>query len=320
MVSIITVNYNSLEVTCEMLESIRKFGGQQVEVIVVDNASVEDPSEFLRNHFPEVIYVRSEKNLGFAGGNNLGIKASNGDFLFFLNNDAELTEGAIEMLLKLFSTNSGIGIASPKICYHNARPGSEPDVIQYVGTTHVHPLTARNSTLGERELDKGQYHIPQPTAYAHGAAMMVPREVLKKAGMMSEDFFLYYEELDWCEQIRRAGYDVWVEPNAKIYHKESYSVGKISALKTYYINRNRLFFMRRNKTKAQWMAFCGFLFLFTIPKNTMLFLAKGEWKNLKAFLKAIRWNFTGQNIRPVSTPLTFPPPKNLKSEFINLQS
>ena len=305
MVSIITVNFNSLEVTCELLESVRRFGGKDVEVIVVDNASVEDPKEYLKNHFPEVIYVRSEKNLGFAGGNNLGIRASKGDFLFFLNNDAELTEGAIEKLLKLFSTNSGIGIASPKICYHNARPGSEQDVIQYAGTTHVHPLTARNSTLGERELDNGQYHIAQQTAYAHGAAMMVPREVLNKAGLMSEDFFLYYEELDWCEQIRRAGYDVWIEPNAKIYHKESYSVGKISALKTYYINRNRLLFMRRNRSRLQWMAFCVFLFFFTIPKNTLAFAMKAEWANLKAFWKAIRWNFTGQNISPVSTPLTF---------------
>ncbi len=305
MVSIITVNYNSLEVTCELLQSVRKFGGKSVEVIVVDNASENDPGDYLKNHFPEVIYVRSESNLGFAGGNNLGIRASKGEFLFFLNNDAELTAGALETLLELFSTHSGIGIASPKICYHNARPGSEPDVIQYAGTTHVHPLTARNSTLGEQIIDYGQYQTAQPTAYAHGAAMMVPREVMKKAGMMSEDFFLYYEELDWCEQIRRAGYDVWIEPNAKIYHKESYSVGKISALKTYYINRNRLFFMRRNKTKAQWIAFCVFLFFFTVPKNSLMFLLKGDFVNLNAFLKAIRWNFTEQKIRPVSTPRTF---------------
>jgi GT2 family glycosyltransferase len=307
MVSIITINYNSLDVTCELLQSVRKFGGKEVEVVVVDNASVDNPEAFIRNHFPEVKFVRSEKNLGFAGGNNLGIKASKGDFLFFLNNDAELTAGAIEKLLALFSTNSGIGIASPKICYHNARPGSEQDVIQYVGTTHVHQLTARNSTLGERETDNGQYQKAEPTAYAHGAAMMVPREVLDKAGLMSEDFFLYYEELDWCEQIRRAGYDVWVEPSAKIYHKESYSVSKISALKTYYINRNRLLFMRRNKSKTQWRAFCVFLFMFTVPKNSLMYLIKGDFVNLKAFLKAIRWNFTGQTIRPVSTPLTFSP-------------
>jgi len=306
LVSIITINYNSLEVTCELLDSIRRFGCENTEVIVVDNASSENPETYLRNHYPECVFIRSEKNLGFAGGNNLGIQKSRGHFLFFLNNDAELTEGATEKLLKLFSTNSGIGIASPKICYHNAKLGSEPDVIQYVGATHVHPLTARNSTLGEKEIDNGQYQTAKPTAYAHGAAMMVPRSVVEKVGMMPEEFFLYYEELDWCEQIRRAGFEIWVEPNALIYHKESYSVSKISALKTYYLNRNRLLFMRRNRSKAQWRMFCVFLFLFTLPKNSLMFILKGERANLKAFLKALHWNFTGEKkIRPDSTPLTF---------------
>jgi hypothetical protein len=305
MVSIITINYNSLEVTCELLDSIRKAGYGDIETIVVDNASKVSPGDFLKKHYPEVKFIQSEKNLGFAGGNNLGIRASRGGFLFFLNNDAELTVGAIETMLALFEKNPGVGIASPKICYHNARPGSEPDVIQYVGTTHVHPLTARNRTLGERETDKGQYKVAQPTAYVHGAAMMIPREVIQKVGLMPEEFFLYYEELDWCEQIRQAGYEIWVEPNAKIYHKESYSVSKISALKTYYLNRNRLFFMQRNRTKAQWRMFSLFLFLFTVPKNSLLYLLKGEWANLKAFLKAIRWNFSSQKIRPVSAPLTF---------------
>ena len=305
MVSIITINYNSLDVTCELLDSVRKAGYENVEVIVVDNASAESPGNYLKQHYPEVKFIQSEKNLGFAGGNNLGIRASRGGFLFFLNNDAELTVGTIETMLALFDKVPGIGIASPKICYHNARPGSEPDVIQYAGTTHVHPLTARNRTLGEREVDHGQFKTAQPTAYAHGAAMMVPRSVVDKVGLMPEDFFLYYEELDWCEQIRRAGYEIWVEPNAKIYHKESYSVSKISALKTYYLNRNRLLFMRRNRSKTQWSMFCVFLFLFTVPKNSMTYLLKGEWVNLMAFLKAIRWNFSSRKIRPDSTPLTF---------------
>jgi hypothetical protein len=305
LVSIITVNYNALDVTCEMLNSVRRNTYKNVEVIVVDNASSENPEGYLRKHYPEVKFIRSEHNLGFAGGNNLGIRASCGDFLFFLNNDAELTDGVIETLVALFNRLPGTGIASPKICYQNAKPGSEPDVIQYAGTTHVHPLTARNSTLGEKQTDAGQFRQAQPTAYAHGAAMMVPKKVVENVGMMPEDFFLYYEELDWSEQIRRAGFEVMFEPNAKIYHKESYSVNKISALKIYYLNRNRLLFMRRNRSKKQWLAFCLFLLLFTVPKNTLTFLMKGEWNNLRAFFKAIRWNFTRQqNISPDSTPLT----------------
>ena len=305
LISIITVNFNSLDVTCEMLDSVRRNSYRNVETIVVDNASAENPGGYLKEHYPEVKFLRSEQNLGFAGGNNLGIREASGDFLFFLNNDAELTDGCLESLLALFERFPRTGIASPKICYYNAEPGSRPDVVQYAGTTHVHPLTARNSTLGERQKDIGQFGAAQPTAYAHGAAMMVPRKVLEEVGEMPEAFFLYYEELDWCEQIRRAGYEVFVEPNAKVYHKESHSVNKISSLKTYYLNRNRILFMRRNRAGWQMVLFWLFLAFFTLPKNVMLFLMSGEMGNLRAFLKAIRWNLSGEKkIRPDSTPLT----------------
>ncbi|TAK46074.1 MAG: glycosyltransferase family 2 protein [Saprospiraceae bacterium] len=305
LVSIITVNYNALEVTCELLNSIRNNSYANVETIVVDNASEVNPEGFLKEHYPEIKFIRSEQNRGFAGGNNLGIRASTGDFLFFLNNDAELTESAIETLLALFGSVPRLGAASPKICYHNN--GAEGhDVIQYAGTTPVHPLTARNRTIGVGQFDTGQFAEAKPTAYAHGAAMMLRREVIEKVGGMPEAFFLYYEELDWCEQIRRAGYQIYVEPRACIYHKESYTVSRNSVLKTYYLTRNRLFFMRRNKKQWQWAAFCAFLLVVTLPKNLLVYGAKGEWQHAKAFLNAIRWNFSGnKNISPVSTPLTF---------------
>ncbi|MFQ5445544.1 MAG: glycosyltransferase family 2 protein [Saprospiraceae bacterium] len=305
LVSIITVNYNALDVTCELLNSIRNNTYANVETIVVDNASEENPEDFLKEHYPEIKFIRSEQNLGFAGGNNLGIRASHGDFLFFLNNDAELTEGAIETLLALFGSVPRLGIASPKICYQKAS-SSAPGIIQYAGTTQVHPLTARNRTIGAGQVDNGQFTTPVPTAYAHGAAMMVRREVIEKVGGMPESFFLYYEELDWCEQIRRAGFQVYVEPRACIYHKESYTVSRNSALKTYYLTRNRLFFMRRNRPRWQWAAFCAFLFLVTVPKNLVLFVVRGERQQARAFAKGIRWNFTVvKNIRPDSAPLSF---------------
>lgn len=304
-VSVITVNYNALNVTCEMLDSIRSNSYPNIETIVVDNASEESPEAYLKKHYPEVKFIRSEKNLGFAGGNNLGIRESTGDFLFFLNNDAELTNGALETLLEVFVRFPRAGVASPKICYYIAEPGSEPDVIQYAGTTHVHPFTARNSILGERELDLGQFDQLKQTAYAHGAAMMVPRKVIEEVGLLPEVFFLYYEELDWCEQMRRKGYDIYVEPNAKVYHKESHSVNKISALKTYYMTRNRILFMRRNRTAWQMAAFWLFLLFFTLPKNSLLFLLKRDWPNLRAFYRAVVWHFQKpENIRSVSTPLT----------------
>lgn len=294
-VSIITVNYNQTELTCALLDSIRRQDYRATELIVVDNASREDPREAILGRFPEVVYLRSERNLGFAGGNNLGVAAATGDFFFFVNNDAETTPACIGLLLDVFRAHPTAGIVSPLICYarHPAQQG--PDIIQYAGMTRIHPLTGRNRTIGAKTPDVGQFAAPRQTHYAHGAAMMLPRSVLDAAGLMAEDFFLYYEELDWCERIRRAGYEVWVEPRAKVYHKESMSVQKLGSLKTYFLNRNRVYFMRRHFSGWQKVLFTVFLFLVTAPKNTLLYLLRGETDNLRAFWQGVGWNFGVKN-------------------------
>lgn len=287
LVSIITVNYNQLEYTLQLLESLRNTRYRNLEVIVVDNASKQNPEPVIRERYPEVKVIVSSENLGFAGGNNLGINAATGKYLFFLNNDTEVDANTFHPLVKLFETTPDAGIASPKILYFNSG-----ETIQYVGCSNINPYTGRNKREGFKEKDSGQYDTLRVTDLAHGAAMMVPRSVIDKAGLMPELFFLYYEELDWCETIKNNGYKIYVVPQAKIYHKESMSVGKNSTLKTYYLTRNRLLFMRRNTrglTKVSWVLF--FIF-FSIPKNSLAFVLKRETEHLKAFWKGFMWNIS----------------------------
>ena len=297
LVSLITINYNSLEVTMEMLDSVRKLSYPNLELIVVDNASKENPESILCSKYPEVIYIRSEENLGFSGGNNLGIKASKGTFLYFINNDTELIDGAIELLIDLFDTVENLGAVSPLIYYHPDLHTEKGELIQYAGTTPVNPLTARNKTIGAGEIDTGQFDQAHPTSYVHGAAMMVPRKIIEKVGMMPDEFFLYYEELDWCEQIRNAGYKIYIEPRAKIYHKESISIGKLSTLKTYYLTRNRILFTRRHRSDMEIFLFSLFLIFVTLPKNLIVYLIKGEWQHARVFLKAIFWHLKPESKR-----------------------
>lgn len=292
LVSIISVNFNQIQVTLELLDSLRKISFRDFEIMLVDNGSSENSTQLISEKYPEVNYIFSKENLGFSGGNNLGIRASNGEYLFFVNNDAEVTEGCIETLLQLFNSLSQLGIVSPQICY-DPKLTNNQQIIQYAGATHVHSMTARNEILGEKQIDKGQFNIAKETAYVHGAAMMIKREVIDNVGVMPEEFFLYYEELDWSEQIRNAGYKVYVEPNALVYHKESLTVGKDSTLKTYYHTRNRIFFVRRNRSWSQLLIFYLFLFCFTIPKNTLVFLKNREWGHISAFYKGIWWNLVG---------------------------
>jgi hypothetical protein len=290
LVSIITVNYNQLEVTYALLDSIRRQDYRNLEIFVVDNASRENPEALLAARYPEVRCIRSAENLGFAGGNNLAVREAAGDFLLFINNDAELTSGCIAKLLAMFEAVPKLGLVSPLICFY-PQPNQTEDLIQYAGMTPVHPLTARNQTIGNKTIDQGQYNRPQPTAYAHGAAMMASRTVIEQVGPMEEDFFLYYEELDWGERIRKAGFEIWVEPRAKVYHKESTTVGKLSTLKTYYLSRNRVWFMRRNYKGWRLAAFYIFLWAVTVPKNLLTFTLRGEPELRKAFWNGVWWNF-----------------------------
>ncbi|WKZ60985.1 MAG: glycosyltransferase family 2 protein [Cyclobacteriaceae bacterium] len=285
LISIITINYNSLKETCEFLESTKRLTYRNFEIIVVDNASKEDPTKIITSRFPEVKLLVNSSNLGFTGGNNTGMAVAKGDYLFIVNNDTEVTDNLLNELLKPFEQDNSIGVVSPKIKYFD-----HPNIIQYAGFTEINPITGRNKTIGDRERDQGQHDTPGYTLYAHGAAMFLKKEVVERTGMFADIFFLYYEELDWSARIQRAGFRIYYQPTAVIYHKESISVGKSSTLKTYYLTRNRILFMRRNVRGIHTLIWPLFLVTFSIPKNSIQFFLTGKIDHLKAFWRALIWN------------------------------
>ena len=287
LVSIITINFNNISVTLDLLLSIRECTYKNLEIIVVDNGSDLNPTEMIEEIFPEVKAVRSSKNLGFAGGNNLGIQYANGEYIFFVNNDTLFAENLIEELIKPFYENESIGIISPKVIYYE-----KPNIIQYAGATEINSLTGRNKVIGQGKNDNNKLFKSDFTFFAHGAAMIIRRSIVEKVGVFPEIFFLYYEELDYSYRIRKAGYKVYFNNRAVIYHRVSYSVGADSPLKTYYMTRNRIMFMHRNFTGMRFIIFILFFILFTIPKNTFNYINSGRKDLLKPFYKAILWNLT----------------------------
>jgi Predicted glycosyltransferases len=236
-----------------------------------------------------VQFFRSEDNLGFAGGNNLALPFATGEYLFFVNNDAQVAPECIGHLVSFLEENITAGVASPLILAPPAGTAEMPKIL-YAGMTKVSPFTGRNKTIGAGQLDRGQFCKPRPTAYAHGAAMMVPRRVVDEVGAMWASFFLYYEELDWCERIRRAGYGIWLVPQAKIWHEESLTLGKMGTAKTYYLTRNRILFMRRNANSWQMGVFSAFFLLVSLPKNFVQNLLRRSWPQWRAFWKGFVWN------------------------------
>jgi len=284
-VSIIILNFNQLGVTCEFLESTKKLTYSNYEIIMVDNASKENPTEIIKTKYPDVKLIVSDRNLGFTGGNNLGIKAAKGDYYFIVNNDTEVTADLLERVIETFDLDKDIGVVSPKIKYY-----SNPDTIQYAGFSEVNPFTGRGKTYGGKKFDNGDFDTPGYTAYAHGAAMMVKREVVEKVGMLPDLFFIYYEELDWSAHIRRAGYKIYYQPKGLIFHKESITMGKESAMKAYYHTRNRILFMRRNTKTYQFPVFVLFLSFVIIPRSILKYLFNGQFTHLKMFAKGVLWN------------------------------
>ena len=278
--SIITINYDRLKDTCELIDSIPF--NNEMEVIVVDNASKEDEASIIAERYPQVKVIRSPRNLGFAGGNNLGIKEAKGKFILLINNDTYFKEFNIESLIQRLESSDRIGVVCPKLRF---AWGNNP--IQYAGYTPLSPITVRNQAIGFGEEDRGQYDTAHPTPYAHGAAMLIKREAIDKVGLMPECFFLYYEELDWSMMFTRAGYEIWYDPACTVYHKESQTTGQNSPLRTYYITRNRLLFVKRNYQGFN--KFLSYIYLIGIvaTRDIIKYTLQGRFDLVKAVCKGI---------------------------------
>ena len=294
-ISIITINYNGLNVTCELIESIPF--NDEMEVIVVDNASKQDEASIISERYPQVKVIRSSKNLGFAGGNNLGIKEAKGKYLLLINNDTYFKDYNIESLIKRLEFSNNIGIVCPKLRF---AWGNNP--IQFAGYTSLSNITVRNQAIGFGEEDQGQYDTAHPSPYAHGAAMLIKREAINKVGLMPECFFLYYEEIDWSMMFTRAGYEIWYDPACTVYHKESQTTGQNSPFRTYYITRNRLLLVKRNyKGINKYLSYIYLIGIVAI-RDIIKYTLSRQAKLRKAVLKGL-WDFTNSKFLRLNSQL-----------------
>lgn len=286
-VSIVTINYKEDEVTHDFLASISENNEfVNLEIILVDNGCIHSNEEHFKKVYPNLIYIQSEKNLGFAGGNNLGIQRASGKYILLLNNDTEITTGCISSLVHEMENNSEIGLISPLILYHE-----DKRLIQYAGFSKMNYFTGRNKTIGKFEIDTGQYdNLSNETGFCHGAAMMCRKQDLVEVGLMDENYFLYYEEMDWCEKFKRKGKKIWFVGKSRIYHKESVSVGKESNLKTYFLTRNRVLFIRKNTSFLNQAIFGIYFYCLVCPVWIFKFLALGKKDRAKWVRKAMMWN------------------------------
>lgn len=261
-VSLIILTTNALEMTKTQLIDIAelKTGGVNAECLVVDNGSHDGTEENLKNYkLPNMDYkfIETGANLGFAGGNNVGIKDAlmrGFDYMILLNNDLILPKDFMEKMVNFMEENRDVGIASPKMYFakgyefHKDRYQKKDlgHVIWYAGGI-IDKKNAYSSHLGVDEVDKGQYEEVQDTDFANGAALIIRRAVFEKVGLMNSPYFLYWEDADFCQTANKAGFRVVYFPGTHLWHKVSSSTGGSgSPTNDYFLTRNRLYFAKRH--------------------------------------------------------------------------
>ncbi len=252
-VAIVILHYVKQQLTRECLESVEKLNTKSLilKTIVVNNNPKENLDN-LKKRFRKVTFLETGKNLGFAGGNNFGIKSAlkNGaDFVFVLNNDTLLDKDLLVQLIKVASLNKQIAILSPKIYfapgyeYHKERYKSKDlgKIIWYAGGI-IDWQNILTSHQGVDEIDGGQYDVGGGTDFVSGCAMFVNQRVFEKIGLFDERYFLYLEDLDFCQRAKLSGFKIIYAPQAKLWHKNAGSSTVGGSLHDYFFTRNRLLF------------------------------------------------------------------------------
>ena len=248
LVYIILVNYNGYEDTNECVRSLKKTSYPNFKIIIVDNASTNDSLTYLKKSSKDCRIIESKDNLGFAGGNNLGIEyaLNNGaDYVMLLNNDTLVEPNFLDEMLNTVKGNAKVGLVGCKIMYYPKK-----DTIWY-GGGYINWFKFIGVHYGLKEIDNGQCDREKEIDFMTGCCMLIKREVFEKTGLLSDDYFMYFEDVDFCVKVKDSGYKIWYNPKAVIYHKVGLSGGgEESSFSIKWGTRNRLLFMKKYKAKV----------------------------------------------------------------------
>lgn len=234
ILSVIIPNWNGKKFLVECIDSLKAQTFQDFEAILVDNGSTDGSAEFIEEQYGDWIRViRNEKNLGFAGGNNVGIRAARGDYIVLLNNDTWTDPHWLEELVKATQSDPPVGMWSSKVCsyFHRKRIEGIGELIYWDGLCRAQ---------GQFEQDDGQYEVMQEILFPPGCGAMYRKSLFDGIGLFDEDFFAYADDSEIGIRARLAGWKCLYVPRAVVYHKNSGTAGQYSPLKAFYVERNRL--------------------------------------------------------------------------------
>lgn len=283
----VTVNWNRYEDTCACLDSLLTQQGVDVKLVIVDNGSDDNSEKQFRQHYPQATIIRSETNLGFAGGFNLGILAAldfDPVYIMIINNDTIALPGMINSLVDEMDS-SEVGICSPVIYYY-----SEPTSVWSSGGNFtkalITPINAhhKNSYL----------HLPVYRTFLSGCCLLMKRDLINSIGLFDESFFLYYEDLDYCLRVLHSPWRMKLIPAAKLLHKVSISSeGFLSPRERYYMGLSSGLYYRKHMNWTNIWFIIPFRFVSAILWSVRL-IVRGNWASLRAYWKGLFKGWAGK--------------------------
>lgn len=291
LVSIVLINWNGIRDLKDCLPSLRKVRYPKVEIILVDHGSKDGSIEYVKKNFSEIKLIEAKKNLGFALGNNVGYRKTKGEYILLLNNDTVVEDDFLDYLVEALK-EKGVGVVQPKIIFADTRK------LQTAGTYLTNSGFLYHVGYDKNPRDR-KYNKKTKIFSANGACMLIKREVIEKVGLFDKDFFLYFEETDFCWRAWLAGYLILYEPRAVIYHKGSRATKTLpSAFVNFHSFKNRINTIIKNAGSLELMRIlplqtflcimvAGFFFLVgRVKLGTSIFLA--IFWNLKNIRKTLR--------------------------------
>lgn len=288
-VAIIIINWNGYALSKRCLLSLEKVSGPAHQIIIVDNGSVDGSLEKLQKEFPKHIYLKNEKNLGFTGGNNIGITHAlekGFDYILLLNNDTVVSPDFLEELLKAKDKLSNAGMLQPLILFLDS-----PDKIWSAGGKYLKTFGVAK-TLGDHAVLANYSLQDKKLDWATGCCMLLPAEVIKKVGLLENAYFAYFEDVDWSLRIRNAGYNIYLASQSTIYHegsassKKAHDEGTLSPTVFYLHARNQLFQLRRHSKGLHILTAWSYHLLKYFAWMSY-FCLRGRFKKMKAVGRGI---------------------------------
>src|SRR5258708_1652275 len=302
LVSVIIVNWNGGEVFQNTLKSFSKIKYSNYEIIVVDNASIDGSTDSLKK---EIKLIKNKENLGFAGGNNIGLKQAMGEYVLLLNNDTEVSSDLLTVLVEKLKSDKELVAIQPKIFLMDEK-GKLDNCGSFL--TRIGFL----EHLGFAKLDAPEFNKERLILSAKGACILIKRKVIDKVGLFDDDFGSYFEESDFCWRVWLAGYKILYFPETFIYHKLAYTAKKMNPFAVnYHSYKNRINSLIKNLSFWNLITILpvhilviealSFYYILKLHFGEAWIIQKAIWWNIKVLLRTLKKRGHVQNkIRKLS--------------------